>query len=78
MTDLKQKLTRMADDLLDIRQELGDSEAADWIVQAGYLIEDAANAVSETHLAVGEVVQSAAHQHGVVGPMPYRVLREAA
>ncbi len=29
----------------------------------------------ETDLAVGEVVQAAAHQHGVVGPVPFTVSR---
>lgn len=29
----------------------------------------------ETHIAVGELVQAAAHQHGVVGPVPFTVSR---
>lgn len=29
-----------------------------------------------TYLAVGELVQAAAHQHGLTGPIPYEVLTE--
>lgn len=29
----------------------------------------------ETHIAVGELIQAAAHQHGVVGPVPFTVSR---
>lgn len=29
----------------------------------------------ETDLAVGELIQAAAHQHGVLGPVPFTVSR---
>lgn len=29
----------------------------------------------ETHIAVGELVQAAAHQYGVVGPVPFTICR---
>ncbi len=28
----------------------------------------------KTHIAVGELVQAAAHAHGLTGPVPFRVL----
>lgn len=65
--EIKTKLSRIADELADIADLLPDDEAR--------ALHKATYAIDDVRLAVGEMVQVAAHQKGQVGPVAFRVIR---
>lgn len=70
------RLNALADECYD--------EDGDWngnpsrsLRSASYKVSDAvAELRKQTSMAVGDMVQTACHENGVVGAMPYQVLRE--
>lgn len=71
------KLQQMADELLRVADK--NPALSKLARRASYAVEDLRDAMRQrTAMAVGEVVQIAAHRKGVVGPVASRVLRERA
>jgi hypothetical protein len=60
-------LRTMADELAEMAEDAATpTDASAYLRKASYSVQN----------AIGELVQSAAHQNGLVGAMPYEVLRE--
>lgn len=74
------ELSRMADDLADLATKNFDDETiSDRLIKCSHVLEDIhAELRQKTREGVGDAVQAACHQKGVVGPMSFHVIRGRA
>lgn len=67
--EVKAKLSRIEDDLLEVAGLLPEEQDAEELRLASYRI-------NSVRLAIGELIQVAAHANGQVGPVASHILRE--